>query len=514
MNDQVKRALFSVDNPESILEFARALNEMGWHIIATSETVKKLKKHGISVEDAAAFTALKRKNVYPPTLHPKIEEALTLDVAFRIDLVYDIPYPLTKGNDVGGRTLLALGAKGKRIVVLRPEDMRRVLKELRRDPAHSRISDSYRLQLIDKVNAHISEHYLTLARRGGESVYDGTIGTSILRLMNGENPYQVPSDLFARENQDALSLHRLHSENAAIPCFTNLADTDAIMHTLCLAAEAYRLHYKDLPLIAVCAKHGNPCGMSASWKSAEAAVTEALFGNPIAIWGGECITNFTITEKVAVALTESTKRRKMLGDPHWMLDVVAAPDFDKKAVEILTKRPSRKIFKNPALGDPVLPGPTWHYRHVRGGFLRQPFPRYILDMHENEGDISRFTHDDIDSLILAWSVAYSSNHGGNEVVLAEGSRLLGVGGGPSTVDAVKTAVMRSRANGHDTRGSVFAADAFFPFTDAPKVLKGAGCRGGLVPSGGKNDELVKKYFQKNGINVLYIPPQYRGFCRH
>ena len=120
----------------------------------------------------------------------------------------------------------------------------------------------------------------------------------------------------------------------------------------------------------------------------------------------------------------------------------------------------------------------------------------------------------MDSLITAWSVAYSSFHGGNEVTLAKDGKLIGVGGGPSTVEAAETAVNRALARGHDARGSVFAADAFFPFTDAPKILSEAGCTLGVVPAGGKKERLVKEFFRENNMRMIYLPPECRGFCRH
>lgn len=73
--------------------------------------------------------------------------------ACSVDLIYDVPYPLSKGNDVGGRTLLGLGAKGNRIIVFNSGDMKQVIKELWEDTAHITISDDLRKQLIDKAYA-------------------------------------------------------------------------------------------------------------------------------------------------------------------------------------------------------------------------------------------------------------------------------------------------------------------------------------------------------------------------
>jgi phosphoribosylaminoimidazolecarboxamide formyltransferase/IMP cyclohydrolase len=345
--------------------------------------------------------------------------------------------------------------------------------------------------------------------------YNGLRGKTLLKLESGENPYQVPAHLFvsAHQEQDRLSLHKLHSQNTNIACFTNLADIDCILHTLCLVSGAFRLRYRKIPYIAIAAKHGNPCGMSVDWSHPEESILGALFGNPLAIWGGEVMVNFKINRDLAKILYKSEKRKRMLRSPYWMLDVIIATDFDREAIKFLSKGSSRKLLKNPALSNPKLPKFKWRYRQVRGGFLRQPYPDYILDMRKAEGNL-RFKKSIIDDLIIAWSVVYSSFHGGNEIALVKNNQLIGVGGGPSTVEAAEVAVLRAKRRDYNTKNSVFAADAFFPFTDAPQILKQAGCCAGIVPSGGKNERVVREYFESNNIKMIYIPSKYRGFYRH
>jgi len=510
----MKKALFSVDNIDNIKEFAIALKKMGWHIIATKESVKELHQCNIVVEDVADFVKVNEQYGFPPTLHAKIEAALTLDIPSRIDLVYDIPYPITKGNDVGGRTLLALGAKGNRIVVFTPEDMKRVIEELSQDTNHKNISENYSKELIVKANIHIAEHYLQLVKNDSNTIYDGIIGKKHLKLLNGENPYQIPADLFDLQKGDDLSLSNFQLESGSAPCYTNLADLDCILHTLCLATEAFHLKYKKSPYITIASKHGNPCGMSINWNLQEKVIIDALFGNPLAVWGGEFITNFKINQDLATLLYKNVKRKQIFGNAYWMLDIIAAPEYDNQAIKILGKRNTRKLLKNRMLLRSKMPNCTWSYREVRGGFLKQPYPNYILDIDTTMNNNMQLEKIVVDSLIIAWSIVYSSNHGGNEIALVKDRKLIGVGGGPSTVEAAETAVRRAKARGHDVSNSIFAADAFFPFTDAPEILKKAGCIAGIVPLGGKNELLVKEYFCKNNINVLYIPSQFRGFCRH
>lgn len=509
----VKWALFSVDDFTDVAPFAEALTQMGWSILATSETVEFLKKTGIKSQDISVFIGLHEKYSIPPTLHPKIEVALTQNCQERIDLVYDVPYPHSKGNDVGGLTLLALGAKGERIVCFSKNDIKSIISELNQDPDHSTISRELRKQLIEKTYGLISNHYLSLIRYRDKNRFDGIIGYTNRRLESGENPYQIPADLFLLyNNDDLLAIPRFKIKSKANPCFVNIADIDCILNTLCMASEAFKNVYGKTPYITLAAKHGNPCGAAIDWENPLNSVENALMGSPVAVWGGEVIVNFKIDRSLALLLNESKVREEKLGNSSWMLDIIASPGFDEEGLQILSKRPSRKLIENNSLTDPIKSDFYWNYRQVRGGFLRQPAHSFILDF--NEFKDQTFDKNLINSLILAWAISWSSNHGGNEVSLVKNGQLIGVGGGPSTVDAARIAVQRARESNHNCQGSVFAANAFFPFTDAPQILATAGCCAGIFPSGGIRETEIKDFLKKENIMIFIVPDQFRGFSRH
>lgn len=507
-----KRALFSLYTLDKVEEFSQCLIDLGWEIIATRETSKILLERGLSVVEITEFTGINDDFGFPPTLHPKIEAQLTKDSNERIDLVYVIPYPLSVGNDVGGRTLLALAAKGKRIPVMSVSDMELVVGELKKN---NQIPDNLHEALINKAYALIANHYddLIVERKKQDLI----IGNFQYTLLNGENPYQVPAAIFSLKENGPLSLHKFKQLSGQVPCFTNLADADSILHTLCLTSEAFYLRYKKLPYICIAAKHGNACGMAIDWHTPEEVINRALLGNPQSIWGGELIVNFDIDEQLANILFKSKQRQVLLGDSHWMLDLILAPAFSAEAINILGRRKNRKIFENKALsGISIIsiPWPKYVYRFVRGGFLRQPPNNFILDFAQAEIAGTALDSSTVDSLIVAWAVAWSSNHGGNEVAVVKESQLLGAGGGPSTFEATSTAITRANHCGHDLKEAIFAANAFFPFIDAPQVFVDSGLKAGLVPSGGKQAALIKTFFKTKGLTMVYLPDQYRGFCRH
>lgn len=507
-------ALFSVCDLREIAGFGAALVRRGWTLIATDDACAALKAAGIPAVHIDEFTGTAERYPFPPTLHPRVEAALTASAgAERIELVYDIPYTLDRGNDVGGMTLLALAVKGGRVAVSTREEMARVAALVGERGA---VPDEERERLAEKALRLISGHYLALLQCPKPGEVDGMPGIECARLAHGENPYQEPASLFSalQGGNDPLALHRFERVSGEEPCFTNMADLDCVVATLCRLTGAYRKLGGGVPHIVIAAKHGNACGLSLDRTDPLDALERALWGDPAAIWGGEVVVNFELHGGHAERLLRSARRGELHGSPAWMLDVVAAPAFSRDAVELLGKRARRKLFQNPALADPSLPGDRWSYRGVRGGFLRQPHPAYLLDFGELECPSGGVPGASLDDLLIAWAVAYTSNHGGNEVALALKRALIGAGGGPSTVAAVATAVARARANGHETKGSSFAADAFFPFTDAPRILAEAGCACGLVPRGGKHEGEVRSFFAERGVWVGYLPERYRGFCRH
>ena len=70
----MKRALISVYDKTGIIDFAKSLNSMGWEIISTGGTSKKLKEEGIKVQDISELTKFPECfDGRVKTLHPNVE---------------------------------------------------------------------------------------------------------------------------------------------------------------------------------------------------------------------------------------------------------------------------------------------------------------------------------------------------------------------------------------------------------------------------------------------------------
>lgn len=177
----MKSALLSVTDKTGIVEFAKALVDLGWEIISTGGTAKVLAEGGVmcvSVEDITNFPEMLDGRV--KTLHPKIFggiladrtkpahlEALEMHGIAYIDLVvvnlYDFARkPDIEQIDIGGPSLLRAAAKnGASVaVVVDPLDYDTVTSELRN---LGMVSEAGREYLARKVFETTSQYDFMIA---------------------------------------------------------------------------------------------------------------------------------------------------------------------------------------------------------------------------------------------------------------------------------------------------------------------------------------------------------------
>jgi phosphoribosylaminoimidazolecarboxamide formyltransferase / IMP cyclohydrolase len=113
------------------------------------------------------------------------------------------------------------------------------------------------------------------------------------------------------------------------PGKTNLTDVDNGLNIL---------QYLTKKPAAIILKHNNPCGAAWSDQGLFEAVTNALNADRIASFGGAVVLNRPL---------DMDSARFLAGN---YLEVVAAPDFEPGALEIIRTRKNLRILKMPGLG--------------------------------------------------------------------------------------------------------------------------------------------------------------------
>jgi phosphoribosylaminoimidazolecarboxamide formyltransferase/IMP cyclohydrolase len=187
-------------------------------------------------------------------------------------------------------------------------------------------------------------------------------------------------------------------------------------------------------------------------------------------------------------------------------EVLVAPEFEAKAVEILTARKTLRLLRCPPAGGAAAPGPgeaAAEWRLIDGGLLVQS-----PDLVDAPGDdpagwqlkAGEPASDGVlADLAFAWRACRSVKS--NAILLAAGGASVGIGMGQvNRVDSCRLAVTRA---GDRARGSVGASDAFFPFPDGLEVLIEAGVRAVAEPGGSIRDQLSIDAAQAAGLTLYF-----------
>jgi phosphoribosylaminoimidazolecarboxamide formyltransferase/IMP cyclohydrolase len=290
-------------------------------------------------------------------------------------------------------------------------------------------------------------------------------------LRYGENPHQAAA-LYRGLQPGLAHAEQMHGKQMS---YNNYVDTDAALR----AANDFR------GTCVAIIKHANPCGI-ATGSDVAAAHRKAHACDPVSAFGGVIATNAPVSVAMAEQVAEV------------FTEVIAAPDYEPGAVEILARKPSIRILRVQAPGRRDV-----EIRPVSGGLLMQSVDLVTADGDEPKAWTLQ-TGDAVDDatmrdLEFAWRAVRSVKS--NAILLANDEATVGIGMGQvNRVDSCRLAVSRA---GDRAKGSVAASDAFFPFADGPGVLIEAGVRAIVQPGGSVRDDETIEACQAAGVTLYF-----------
>jgi phosphoribosylaminoimidazolecarboxamide formyltransferase/IMP cyclohydrolase len=512
----IRTALLSVSDKTGLLRFASALAKRGVTILSSGGTAKALKDEGIPVETVEGYTGSPEvMGGRVKTLHPRVhggilaregtDEADLQKIGGRyIDLVVVNLYPFEKtaanpnatfedlieNIDIGGPSMIRSAAKNhaRVTVVCDPSDYDRVLKEIERSGSVTRQT---RLELATKAFAHTAAYDAAISSvLSGPRAADpeSTIGATeyprwltisferAYGLRYGENPHQSGAFYVERE-APAGTLARAESLGAGGKelSFNNLVDVDA-------ALEAVREF--DRPA-AVVVKHTNPCGVAVADSLATAYHT-AREADALSAFGGIVALNREVDEATAKILAET------------FLECIVAPSFSSPSLEILRGKKNLRLIATGQWLPPDHQALQW--KRVSGGLVVQSRDATAAS-EVTKGRVATKrapTPEELKGLEFAWRVCKHVKS--NAIVLAKGERTVGVGAGQmSRVISVQIACEKA---GEESKGSVLASDAFFPFPDGVEAAAKNGITAIAQPGGSVKDSDVIAAADRLGLAMI------------
>jgi phosphoribosylaminoimidazolecarboxamide formyltransferase/IMP cyclohydrolase len=384
--------------------------------------------------------------------------------------------------DIGGPSMIRGAAKnhGGVGVVTDPSQYAPVLDELRKNGGALSAETRGRLALEAFRRTSLYDAAIAAYLAGGASDFPeriSIVAERVQHLRYGENPHQ--SAAFYRPAGPAQGLaaaSRLHGPELS---YNNLLDWSAALGLL----------IEFDPPAAVVIKHTNPCG-AALGASVVEAMSRAKACDPVSIYGGIVGVNRTLDMGVVKELAGI------------LLEILFAPDFAPDALEELRRTKKKcRVLRLPCHAADY-PGRMRDVRSVLGGLLVQDSDLTDLDPAALEVVSKRApTEAEMGALRFAWRVAKHAKS--NAIVLTRADQVVGVGAGQmNRVDSARIAVMRARANALETKGTVCASDAFFPFRDGLDVVAEAGVTAVIHPGGSVRDEEVRKAADEHGMAMV------------
>jgi phosphoribosylaminoimidazolecarboxamide formyltransferase/IMP cyclohydrolase len=543
-----KRTLLSVYNKDGVVDFARSLQELGYEIISSSGTAKLLKQNGIKVTEVSEVTGFPEiMGGRVKTLHPKIHGGLlavrdnkeymkqlkennveTIDilvvnlypfeeVAKRISLVAKSPKALAldkvideliENIDIGGPAMVRAAAKNHKFtaVIVDPADYVTVLAELKKS---KRISIKTKRNLALKAFEHTAFYDSIIASVLNEQFrinekFPSEFAIPVRRkssLRYGENPHQQAA-LYVAPVNTGMSIADSEVIQGKEMSYNNFLDADAAINLV--------REFSQLAVVIV--KHLNPCGVAVG-ESLVKTYRRALSLDPKSAFGGIVAFNRQVDEATANVLTET------------FLEVIIAPDFSKKALEVFSKKKNLRIMRvanwNVIQSHPKLVSVSLkrsykfgmtndiskvnyneiEFRKISGGLLLQDKDRQLF---EKIKVVTRRkpSRQELVDLIFAFTVVKHVKS--NAVVIAKDNHTIGIGPGQtSRVDSLEIAAKKAAEFGLETKGSVLASEAFFPFRDSIDQAAKHGVKAIIQPGGSIKDQEVIKAADEYGIAMVF-----------
>ena len=506
----VKRALLSVHDKTGVVDFAKGLAGLGVEILSTGGTAKLLRDSGVPVVDVAQVTGFPEMlDGRVKTLHPKVHggilarrdtpahmQALESHGIGPIDLVVVALYPFEQtvarpgvtveeaieNIDIGGPSMIRGAAKnhGGVGVITDPSQYAPVLDELRK--SGGALSAETRARLALEAFRRTSQYDAAIAAYLGSGAPDfperiSIVAERLQHLRYGENPHQAAA--FYRAAGPAVGLAAAEQLHGPELSYNNLLDWSAALGLL--------VEFDDPAAVVI--KHTNPCGVALGASVAD-AMSRAKTSDPVSIYGGIVGVNRTLDMGVVKELSGI------------LLEILFAPDFAPDALEELRRTKKKcRVLRLPCHAADY-PGRMRDIRSVLGGLLVQDSDLTDLDPAALKSVSKRPPTDaEMRALRFAWRVAKHAKS--NAIVLTGSDQVVGVGAGQmNRVDSARIAVMRARANGLETKGTVCASDAFFPFRDGLDVVAEAGATAVIHPGGSVRDEEVIKAADEHGMAMV------------
>ena len=179
------------------------------------------------------------------------------------------------------------------------------------------------------------------------------------------------------------------------------------------------------------------------------------------------------------------------------LEIVIAPSFSEKALEILKKKPNLRVLSLADVGKPNGEG-NYEFKKIYGGLLIQNSDGSVIKEIKTVTE-KEPTDKELEDMQFAMKIVKHCKS--NAIVVAKDKASLGIGVGQTNrIWATGQAIEHSLST---TEGAVLASDAFFPFNDCVTEAGKAKISAIVQPGGSIKDQESIDKANELGIAMIF-----------
>ncbi|CAI8240561.1 MAG: Bifunctional purine biosynthesis protein PurH [Methanobacteriota archaeon] len=530
------RALLSVYDKTGIVDFAKNLVKLGWEIISTGGTAKKLREAGLEVKDISEVTGHPEifdgrvKSLHPAIHGPilarlennKDKEGLD-DLGYEpIKLVAVNLYPFSESAsqdppladldllemiDIGGPTLLRASAKNHKnvLVVSNPnkyEEIINLLNSGKGDPLNINLEYRRKLALetfeqtasydvaiskeLHKRWIGVANEHFELEEAIKKFPKRFQVDSEIKDIMRyGENPHQAAAFYQNPKSKSSINLGDFVIHGGKKLSYNNYIDLDAALR---LARNLSSEDWPQTPHACVIVKHNNPCGVALS-DNQENAWVDALASDPESAFGCIVAFNSKVTKETADKIGSH------------FVECIIAPCFSGSALKTLAEKKNRRLISvAPSLSKLTPQESEIVAKQINGGWLLQTERAPKLDP-KLARSVTSNNPTEKEMAAMKFGMVVCEQVKSNSVIFVKGTKTVGIGPGQtSRVEAVRIAARRA---GDEAKGAVMVSDAFFPFRDGIDAANEIGITSIVQPGGSIRDQEVIDAANEHNMSMLF-----------
>ncbi len=507
---KIKKALISVSDKTNLKEVLECLTANKVEIISTGGSYKFIKDLGFKCTEISEYTKFPEiLDGRLKTLHPKIHGGLLAKADDKkhqdqikkenidfINLLIVNLYPFEKklldkadfetmieNIDIGGPALVRSSAKNFKFttVISSIDQYSDLINELNSNKGSA--SFEFRKRLATDAFLETA-YYDSVISNWMNNLRDNKFPKKITisgqlkdKLRYGENPHQQASVYKINYKIDFLS--RIKQIQGKELSYNNYLD---MYSAISISKE---LGEKGSSCVIV--KHNNPCGCAIT-ENALKSFELALQSDPISAFGGIISFNKEVDERLANKITKT------------FYEVIIAKSFSKKSLEIFEKKKNLRLISLENVNEQD----NLSYTFLGDNFLIQDKDQIEVNKKELKFVTKNKPNDkELDDLIFAFKVCKFVKS--NAIVIAKNNQTLGIGAGQTNrlASSLIACQNASKFFKNETRGSVVASDAFFPFADGLNKLIKIGVKSIIQPGGSIKDDEVIAAAEKAGIAMVF-----------